>query len=164
MGGPVSNVKEGVLRIPLSPSINGTLPSDCLMSYQRHLLGGGGLLFCRNAVELFYSSLLQPIGQAFWWGIHVNCAFLFIFCAVASNMNDFKTSIWPIDRSLTSTGSLDQTAPGSNSNEGVIHSPQISRTRSSPLDTVKNYSQEHIIFRKGASFLLNNLTSHSWTL
>ena len=38
--GPGSNGNEGVLRIPQSPSITGTSPSDCLVSYLGHSLGG----------------------------------------------------------------------------------------------------------------------------
>ena len=34
--GPGRNGNEGVLRIPQSPSITGTSPSDCLMSYPGH--------------------------------------------------------------------------------------------------------------------------------
>ena len=41
--GPGSNVTEGVLHIPQSPSINGTSPSDCLVSYLGHSLGEGAL-------------------------------------------------------------------------------------------------------------------------
>ena len=37
----LGNGNEGVLHIPQSPSITGTSPSDCLMSYPGHLLGGG---------------------------------------------------------------------------------------------------------------------------
>ena len=32
---------EGVLHIPQSSSITGTSPSDCLVSYSGHSLGGG---------------------------------------------------------------------------------------------------------------------------
>ena len=39
--GPGSDGNEGVLRIPLSSSITGTSPSDCLVSYPGHSLGGG---------------------------------------------------------------------------------------------------------------------------
>ena len=39
--GPGSNGNEGVLRIPQSPSITGTSPSDRLVSYSGHSLGGG---------------------------------------------------------------------------------------------------------------------------
>ena len=35
-----SNGNEGVLHIPQSSSITGTLPSDCLVSYPGHSLGG----------------------------------------------------------------------------------------------------------------------------
>ena len=37
--GPRSNGNEGVLHIPQSSSITGTLPSDGLMSYAGHSLG-----------------------------------------------------------------------------------------------------------------------------
>ena len=40
--GPGSNGNEGVLRIPQGPSITGTSPSDCLVSYPGHSLGRGG--------------------------------------------------------------------------------------------------------------------------
>ena len=39
--GPGSNGNEGVLRIPQGPSITGTSPSDCLVSYPGHSLGVG---------------------------------------------------------------------------------------------------------------------------
>ena len=39
--GPWSNGNEEVLLIPQSPSITGTSPSDCLVSYLGHLLGSG---------------------------------------------------------------------------------------------------------------------------
>ena len=39
--GPEGNGNEGVLCIPQCPSITGTSPSDCLVSYTGHLLGVG---------------------------------------------------------------------------------------------------------------------------
>ncbi len=39
--GPGSYGNEGVLRIPQGPSITGTSPSDCLVSYPGRSLGGG---------------------------------------------------------------------------------------------------------------------------
>ena len=39
--GPGSDGNEGVLRILQSSSLAGTSPSDCLVSYPGHLLGGG---------------------------------------------------------------------------------------------------------------------------
>ena len=39
--GPGSNGNEGVPRIPQGPSITGTSPSDCLVLYPGHSLGGG---------------------------------------------------------------------------------------------------------------------------
>ena len=38
--GPGSDGNEGVLRIPQSSSTAGTSPSDCLVSYPGHSLGG----------------------------------------------------------------------------------------------------------------------------
>ena len=38
--GPGSNGNERVLCIPQSPSITGTSPSDCLVLYPGHFLGG----------------------------------------------------------------------------------------------------------------------------
>ena len=54
--GPGCDDNEGVLYIPQSSSITGTSPSDCLVSYHRHLLEGSGVLpLCRDAVSVFYS-------------------------------------------------------------------------------------------------------------
>ena len=39
--GPGSNGNKGVLHIPQSSSLSGTSPSDCLVSYLGHSLGGG---------------------------------------------------------------------------------------------------------------------------
>ena len=39
--GTGSNGNEGVFRIPQSPCITGTSPSDFLVSYTGHSLGGG---------------------------------------------------------------------------------------------------------------------------
>ena len=53
--GPGSNGNEGVLHIPQSSSITGTPPSDHLVSYPGHSLGGGVLSRCRGAISVFYS-------------------------------------------------------------------------------------------------------------
>ena len=52
--GPGSDGNEGVLRIPQSSSIAGTSPSDCLVSYLGHSLGGLIPLKTRRR------SILQP--------------------------------------------------------------------------------------------------------
>ena len=44
---------EGVFRIPQGSSITGTLPSDCLVSYPRHLLGES---YPSAEVHLVYST------------------------------------------------------------------------------------------------------------
>ena len=52
--GPGSNGNEGVLHIPQNPSITGTSPSDCIVSYSGHSLGWGS---CPSAaVQLVYST------------------------------------------------------------------------------------------------------------
>ena len=52
--GPGSDSNEGVLRIPQNSSIAEISPSDCLVSYPGHSLGGVVPL-CREAVGVFYS-------------------------------------------------------------------------------------------------------------
>ena len=42
--GPGSDGNKGILHIPQSSSITGTSPSDCLVSYLRHLFGGSYLV------------------------------------------------------------------------------------------------------------------------
>ena len=53
--GPGSDGNEGVLRIRQSSSINGTSPSDCLVSYPEHSLLGG-VTRNRKTVGKFYST------------------------------------------------------------------------------------------------------------
>ena len=38
-----------------------------------------------------------------------------------------NSSIWPIDRIISSATTLCQSRPGTNSNEGVLHIPQTSK-------------------------------------
>ena len=64
--GPGSNSNEGVLRIPQSSSTAGTSPSDCLVLYPGHSLGGV-LPLCREAVGVFYSRIApRPFDRAVW--------------------------------------------------------------------------------------------------
>ena len=58
--GPGSNGNEEVLRIPQSPSIAGTSPSD-LVSYPRHSLWGGGLTPLQRCSQCILQP--QPTGQ-----------------------------------------------------------------------------------------------------
>ena len=51
---PGRDGNEGVLHIPQSSTITGTLTSDCLISYVGHSLGED-LPLCRDAVVVFYS-------------------------------------------------------------------------------------------------------------
>ena len=52
--GPWSDGNKGVLSIPQNSGITGASPSDCLVLYPRHWLGGV-LPLCRSAVGVFYS-------------------------------------------------------------------------------------------------------------
>ena len=45
-------------------------------------------------------------------------------------------SIWPLDGTLTSTTTVGHSEPESHGNEGVLHTPQISRTGVSSSDAV----------------------------
>ena len=61
---------EGVLCIPQSSCITETSPSDCLVSYTGHSLGGG-LPLCRGAVCVFYS-LPSRLGKQMIWNLQKN--------------------------------------------------------------------------------------------
>ena len=52
-----------------------------------------------------------------------------------SKMNNLNKSIWPLDGNLIST-TLGQKGSWNNDNEGVLYTPQISRTEASPLNAV----------------------------
>ena len=73
---PGSNGNEGVLCIPQSSSITGTSPSDCLVSYPEHLLGGGSY----PSVELqsVYSSALADRTNR-WQCLHYYNLDLYVF-------------------------------------------------------------------------------------
>ena len=60
---------------------------------------------------------------------------------------------WPTDGILTGTTTLDQSWPGSNSNEGVFHIPQNSRTGALSSDGLVSYP-EHLRGWGGGFFLL----------
>ena len=66
--GPGSDGNKGVLRIPQSSSITATSPSDCLASYQGHLLVGV-LPLSREAVGVFYN----PPPRQLSIQVHVDC-------------------------------------------------------------------------------------------
>ena len=52
-----SDNNEGVLHIPKSSSISGASPSDCLVSYQGHLLqAGGGLTTMQRCSQCILQS------------------------------------------------------------------------------------------------------------
>ena len=50
-----------------------------------------------------------------------------------------KSSIWPIDRTLSGATTLGQSGPGTNDNEGVLHIPQSSSFGASPWDCLMSY-------------------------
>ena len=100
--GPGSNGNEGVLHIPQSPSITGTSPSDCLVSYQDTHVGG-----------------LTPLLRCSW-------------CILRPQPTEQTT--------------LGQCLFGSNGNEGVQHTPKITRTG----DAVQYHTQQTpFLFREG---------------
>ena len=53
--GPWSNGNEGVVHIPQRPSIIGTSPSDCLVSYPGH--SSGGVSYPSAEVQSVYSTV-----------------------------------------------------------------------------------------------------------
>ena len=67
---------------------------------------------------------------------------LFIVC---TQLNSFKYNKWlnssvrSIDKTLTCTSTPGQSKPGSNSNEGVLHILQSSRTGASPSNSLISY-------------------------
>ena len=86
--GPESNGNEGVLRIPQRPSITGTSPSDCLVSYSGALIGGS---YPSVEVQSVYSSApswlgnkAQLITTIFRW--------LKKFCSACKSVDDQSTS------------------------------------------------------------------------
>ena len=72
LSGPGSNGNEGVLHIPQSSSTTEASPSDCLVSYPGHLLGGV-LPLCRDVVGIFYGPC--RLGQ-----------FFFVFCIMVDSL------------------------------------------------------------------------------
>ena len=66
--------------------------------------------------------------------------------------------IWPLERILAGTTSLSQSWPGSNGNEGVLQTPQISRTGTSPSDAVFCHIQDTSFFKRWRSYSLTGDT------
>ena len=57
-----------------------------------------------------------------------------------------NSSIWPIDRTLSSATTLSQSEPWSNGNEEVFHIPKSSSiTRASPSDCLKSYQDTQLL-------------------
>ena len=78
---PGSNGNEGVLRIPQSSSITRTSPSDCLVTYPGHSLGGGS--YPSAEVQSVYSTAPSD------WAM--------ILCKLSNS------SIWSINAIITGT-------------------------------------------------------------
>ena len=79
-----SNSNEEVLHIPQSSSITEASPSDCLVLYPGHSLGGGVLPLCRDAVSAFYS----PI-----WKGHMIQWFLFCYKEIGQAVRVFANGL-----------------------------------------------------------------------
>ena len=64
----------------------------------------------------------------------------------SSMSNEYESflnrSIWTKSETLTDTNTLCQSGPESNGNEGVFHTPYISRTGASSLDAVYCHPQD----------------------
>ena len=56
--GPGNNGNDGVLHIPQSPTITGTSPSDCSVSYPVHSLGVVGSSYTSTEMQSVYSTVL----------------------------------------------------------------------------------------------------------
>ena len=65
--------------------------------------------------------------------------------------------MWPKDGTLRDSIISAESGPGSNSNEGVFHTPQISSTGTSLTDAVWNFTQDtiyiYIYIRGGGSII-----------
>ncbi len=73
----------------------------------------------------------------FWVILCLNVRDSHSFCTSSNRLQIIKKkSISPIDRILTGTTAPGLSGPGSNSNEGVPHAPQISRIEASPSDAI----------------------------
>ena len=69
-----------------------------------------------------------------------------------------NSSIWPIDRTLSGATSPDQSGPGSNGNERVLHIPQSSSiTEASPSYCLVSYPEHSLAV--GVSYLSTEMQS-----
>ena len=59
--GPGSSGNEEVLCIPQSPCLTGTSPSDCLVSYPGHSLGGGSQCILQPQLTGQYKVKFQTV-------------------------------------------------------------------------------------------------------
>ena len=93
---PGSDGNEGVLCIPQSSSITGTLPSDCLVSYLGHSLGGGLTLLqtCRSVystarADWAISFMSISFGVKSGWLAIYSCYYLceFFISALADDLS-----------------------------------------------------------------------------
>ena len=80
---------------------------------------------CKDVASAFYSP--SWLGQVLFQAIQLSISIQF-------------SSIWPIDRTLSSATTPGQSGPGSDGNEEVLHIPQSSRfTGASPSDCLVSY-------------------------
>ena len=82
--GPGSDGNEGVLRIPQSSSITGTSPSDCLISYPGHSLGG---CYPSAEVQSVYSTAAAD------WGSHEEARKYYIYIYVHIQLKNTERSM-----------------------------------------------------------------------
>ena len=95
------------------------------------------------AVQLIWIILCLEIKELYTLYVHTFFVELEFFCLLIYNIKYSysiqiicKDSISLIDRTLTGTITLGLSGPGSNGNEKVLYTLQISRTGDSPSDAV----------------------------
>ena len=72
--------------------------------------------------------------------------------------------IWPKDGALTCTTTVNQSGPRNNGNEGVLHTPKISRNGALPSDTVLCHSQDTPFEEMGVLPLCREVSQHILSL
>ena len=92
--------------------------------------------------------------------VHIHILWVFVkryftLLTVQSNTNNFQTSLWPQNWTVTSTTTLGLCGPNSNGNKGVLHTPQTLK--------LKSHSQRQFsVESKTTPFWIRMRLLHSW--
>ena len=88
--------------------------------------------------------------------LHTLYVYIYIFCTQSHDIKyccliliTFKQIYRPIHGTLSGTTTPGQSGPGSNGNEEVFYTSQISRTRTLPPDSVYCHTQDILVFFLG---------------